>query len=83
MKFILYNFCDRFELVRALRMNPVTASIPIIVLSARAGEEAKVEGLQIGSDDYLIKPFTAKELMARVAVHLKMSQVRMPVCVFV
>jgi DNA-binding response OmpR family regulator len=47
------------------------------MLSARAGEEASVEGLDEGADDYLTKPFTARELLSRVASHLKMSRLRL------
>ena len=64
------------ELVQALRADPSTVAIPIILLSARAGEEATVEGLDSGSDDYLTKPFTAQELLARVRSHVKLAQAR-------
>ncbi|AFZ34098.1 PAS/PAC sensor hybrid histidine kinase [Stanieria cyanosphaera PCC 7437] len=67
---------DGFELLRSLRNNPQTQSIPIILLSARAGEEARVEGLAAGADDYLIKPFSARELLARVDSTLKLAQLR-------
>ncbi|MEO7964926.1 MAG: histidine kinase dimerization/phospho-acceptor domain-containing protein, partial [Gemmatimonadaceae bacterium] len=67
---------DGFALVRALRSDEITRTIPTILLSARAGEEARVEGLQAGADDYLVKPFAPQELVARVATHLAMSQVR-------
>ncbi|MBW4540728.1 MAG: response regulator [Myxacorys chilensis ATA2-1-KO14] len=67
---------DGFELLRSLRANPVTQDIPIILLSARAGEEARVEGLEAGADDYLIKPFSARELLARVEASLKLAQLR-------
>jgi signal transduction histidine kinase len=67
---------DGFQLLKALRADPVTQSIPIILLSARAGEEATVEGLEAGADDYLIKPFSARELMARVETQLQMSRLR-------
>ena len=46
------------------------------MLSARAGEESRIEGLQAGADDYLIKPFSARELVARVQVHLTLAQLR-------
>ncbi|HLK60155.1 MAG TPA: ATP-binding protein, partial [Chthonomonadaceae bacterium] len=65
-----------FELLRTLRNDARTRTIPIILLSARAGEEARVEGLEAGADDYLTKPFSAKELLARVATHLQLAQVR-------
>jgi signal transduction histidine kinase len=57
---------DGFELVRRLRADPATATIPVIMLSARAGEESRVGGLTSGADDYLVKPFSARELIARV-----------------
>ena len=54
------------SLLRELRQDHQTATIPVIMLSARAGEEARVEGIQSGADDYLVKPFGARELKARV-----------------
>ncbi|HEX2660820.1 MAG TPA: ATP-binding protein, partial [Polyangia bacterium] len=65
-----------FGLLRELRADPLIASIPVIMLSARAGEEARVEGLQAGADDYLPKPFSARELIARVATHLQLARMR-------
>jgi signal transduction histidine kinase len=67
---------DGFELLRELRADPRTRKVPIILLSARAGEESRVEGLGAGADDYLIKPFSARELIARVGAHLELSRVR-------
>ena len=67
---------DGFGLLRDLRADPATQTIPVIVLSARAGEEARVEGLGAGADDYLIKPFSARELLARVEAHVKMARLR-------
>jgi DNA-binding NtrC family response regulator/signal transduction histidine kinase len=67
---------DGFGLLRAIRDDAALASMPIILVSARAGEESRVEGLQAGADDYLVKPFTARELMARVETHLKMAALR-------
>ncbi len=58
---------DGFALSRELRSDRSLAAVPVIMLSARAGEEAPAEGLDAGADDYLIKPFTARELLARVA----------------
>jgi signal transduction histidine kinase len=67
---------DGLGLLRELRANPRTAAIPIILLSARAGEEATVEGLQSGADDYLVKPFSARELLARVEGALRLARER-------
>ncbi len=67
---------DGFGLLRELRADPITKEIPIILLSARAGEESRVEGLEAGADDYLIKPFAARELLARVEANLKLTQIR-------
>ena len=61
---------DGFGLLRALRADR-SCAIPVILLSARAGEEASVEGLEAGADDYLVKPFSARELLARVEDHLR------------
>jgi signal transduction histidine kinase len=67
---------DGFGLVRELRADPVTSAIPVILLSARAGEESAVQGLDAGSDDYLVKPFSARELMARVRTHVALARTR-------
>ena len=67
---------DGFGLLRALRADSRTNTVPIILLSARAGEESRVEGMEQGADDYLIKPFSARELLARVQTHLEMARVR-------
>src|SRR6266702_2519771 len=53
------------QLVAALRADPRTAEVPVLLLSARAGQEAAIEGLEAGADDYLVKPFSAAELLAR------------------
>jgi PAS domain S-box-containing protein len=67
---------DGLGLLRELRVDPRTREIPIIFLSARAGEESRIEGLEAGADDYLIKPFSARELLARVEATLKLAQMR-------
>jgi PAS domain S-box-containing protein len=67
---------DGFGLVAALRAEPATATLPVMVLSARAGQESAVEGLAAGADDYLVKPFTATELLARIRSLLTLAQVR-------
>jgi PAS domain S-box-containing protein len=67
---------DGFGLLRAIREDSSLASTPVILVSARAGEESRVEGLEADADDYLIKPFAARELLARVAAHVKMASLR-------
>jgi signal transduction histidine kinase/CheY-like chemotaxis protein len=64
---------DGFELLRRLRNDPATRDIPVIMVTARAGQEASVEGLEAGADDYLAKPFRAQELIARVRVAVERS----------
>jgi signal transduction histidine kinase len=67
---------DGFGLLRALRGDPSMRDVPIVVLSARAGEDAKVEGLEAGADDYLVKPFSARELLARVSANIETARIR-------
>lgn len=73
---IMMPVLDGFGLLQALRSDPATRTIPVIFLSARAGEEAGIEGRDAGADDYLVKPFSARELLARVGAHLKLARVR-------
>jgi DNA-binding response OmpR family regulator len=65
---------DGFALLRELRRDERTRTVPVILLSARAGEESKVEGLGGGADDYIVKPFSAVELVARVESAVRMSR---------
>ena len=67
---------DGFGLLRELRADPATRELPVMLLSARAGEEARVEGLGAGADDYLVKPFAARELLARVGARIELARVR-------
>lgn len=67
---------DGFGLLQALRANRATQTTPLIFLSARAGEEAGIEGMAAGADDYLVKPFSSRELLSRVAAHLKLARAR-------
>lgn len=67
---------DGFGLLARLREDQRTRSVPIVFLSARAGEESRVEGLEAGVDDYLVKPFSARELMARVKATLETARLR-------
>jgi PAS domain S-box-containing protein len=67
---------DGFGLLAALRGDPRTREVPVILLSARAGEEARIEGLEAGADDYLVKPFSAREVVARVEAVLALARMR-------
>ncbi|HYG35169.1 MAG TPA: ATP-binding protein, partial [Clostridia bacterium] len=67
---------DGFGLLRALRNDPVLKTTPVILLSARAGEEARLEGLHAGADSYLVKPFSARELRVHVEKDLAMARLR-------
>ncbi len=67
---------DGLSLVRALRGDPRTAAVPVLLLSARAGQEASIEGLEAGADDYLVKPFAAAELLARVRANVQLARMR-------
>jgi signal transduction histidine kinase len=67
---------DGVSLLTELRRDPRTKTIPVILISARAGEEARLEGLETGADDYLIKPFAAREVITRVRTHLQMAKLR-------
>jgi PAS domain S-box-containing protein len=67
---------DGFGLLQAIRNDDATREIPVIILSARAGEEARVEGLDAGADDYLTKPFSARELLARIKSNIDLAQIR-------
>jgi len=67
---------DGFGLIARIRATPALRFLPVILLSARAGDEAKVEGLQAGADDYLVKPFAASELLARVRRQVELGHER-------
>jgi PAS domain S-box-containing protein len=67
---------DGLELLAALRGDPRTAAVPVLLLSARAGQEAAVDGLAAGADDYLVKPFSARELLARVRTTIQLARLR-------
>ncbi len=67
---------DGLELLAAIRGNPTMCTTPVILLSARAGDEARVEGIELGADDYLVKPFNAHELVARVRTHIELARLR-------
>ncbi|WFE36161.1 SpoIIE family protein phosphatase [Micromonospora sp. WMMD975] len=67
---------DGLQLVSALRAETRTAGTPVLLLSARAGQEAAIEGLEAGADDYLVKPFPAAELLARVRANVELARLR-------
>jgi CheY-like chemotaxis protein len=67
---------DGFGLLRAVRNDAALREVPVILLSARADEEAQIEGMNAGADDYLTKPFAARELVARVGANLEMARLR-------
>lgn len=67
---------DGFGLVKTLRDDPRTRALPIVLLSARGGEEARIEGASLAADDYIVKPFSSRELLARVRVQLRLSDER-------
>ncbi|MGA5757123.1 SpoIIE family protein phosphatase [Nonomuraea bangladeshensis] len=67
---------DGLALVSALRSDPRTAGVPVLLLSARAGQEDSIEGLEAGADDYLVKPFSAAELLARARANVELARMR-------
>jgi signal transduction histidine kinase/DNA-binding response OmpR family regulator len=67
---------DGLDLLAAVRADKQLATLPVVLLTARAGEEEAIEGLLAGADDYVVKPFSARELTARVAAQLTLSGVR-------
>ena len=67
---------DGLGLVAAMRADARTAAVPVLLLSARAGQEASIEGLRAGADDYLVKPFSAAELLARARASVELARVR-------
>jgi PAS domain S-box-containing protein len=73
---VMMQHLDGLALVAALRNDARTAPVPVVLLSARAGQEASIEGLQAGADDYLVKPFAAAELLARVRANIELARLR-------
>ena len=73
---VMMPMLDGFGLLAAIRGDQQLQSLPVVLLSARAGEEARIEGLDAGADDYMVKPFSARELLACVASQLKLARVR-------
>ncbi len=73
---VMMPHLDGFGLMNALNDDSRTVGIPVLMVSARGGEDGTIEGLEAGADDYLVKPFSARELMARVRVNLELDRVR-------
>jgi len=73
---VMMPHMDGVALLLALRADERTRTVPVVLLSARAGEESVLEGLETGADDYLVKPFSARELLSRVRTHLGMARMR-------
>ena len=73
---VMMPHLDGFGLLRALQEDPLLCNVPVVMVSARAGEEGTIEGLEAGADDYLVKPFSARELLARVRANLELERVR-------
>jgi len=73
---VMMPVLDGFGLLHALRADAQTRDIPVIMLSARSGDESRIEGLEAGANDYLVKPFSARELVARVQAQLAAVQLR-------
>src|SRR5688572_22992950 len=65
---------DGFTICRELRRDPATSRVPILMLTARTSEADRIMGLELGADDYLLKPFSVRELLARVAAILRRSK---------
>lgn len=73
---IMMPVMDGVELLKHLKENSATADIPVVLITARAGEESRIEGFETGADDYLVKPFSARELLARIKVQMELSKKR-------
>jgi PAS domain S-box-containing protein len=67
---------DGFGLLRELRHDPDLSATPVVLVTARAGEQTAIEGLLAGANDYIVKPFSARELVARVGAQLELSRTR-------
>jgi two-component system, OmpR family, phosphate regulon response regulator PhoB len=65
---------DGFTICRELRRNPATSTLPILMLTARSSEQDRIMGLELGADDYLVKPFSVRELLARISAILRRSR---------
>ncbi|MEV6304116.1 chemotaxis protein CheB [Actinoplanes sp. NPDC051861] len=73
---VLMPGMDGFELLRRIRADETTPWTPVMLVTARAGEETAVEGLLAGADDYIVKPFSARELVARAGAQIELGRLR-------
>ena len=73
---IMMPVMDGIQLLKELRQDKRTARIPVILLTARAGEESRMEGYETGADDYLVKPFTGNELLSRIRTQISVARKR-------
>jgi PAS domain S-box-containing protein len=73
---IMMPVMDGKQMIRELKLTPQMARIPVILLSARAGEEARIDGLEAGADDYMVKPFSAKELLSKIKSQIAIARTR-------
>jgi signal transduction histidine kinase/DNA-binding response OmpR family regulator len=73
---IMMPVMDGIDLLKKIKSDHVTAQIPVILLTARAGEESRISGFETGADDYLIKPFTGPELITRIKSQIHLAQAR-------
>ena len=73
---IMMPVMDGVQMLTRIKANPQTTNLPVMLLSARAGEESRIEGFDYGADDYLVKPFSAKELVARVRSQIQIATTR-------
>jgi signal transduction histidine kinase len=67
---------DGYQLTKVIKSNPKYSEIPVVLLSAKTSEKSKIGGLEVGADDYLVKPFSARELRALVGSRIRSSHVR-------
>lgn len=73
---VMMPVMDGIALLKEVKSDPETAMLPVILLTARAGEESRIEGYETGADDYLVKPFSAKELIARIRSQVNLNKTR-------
>jgi PAS domain S-box-containing protein len=73
---IMMPVMDGIELLKKVKENPATSYIPVVLITARAGEESRIDGYELGADDYLVKPFSGNELLARIKSQIRVAKTR-------